>query len=76
MCTRVLSHFKCVQLFASLWTVPRQAPLSVGFSRQDAGMGCHALLQGIFQPRDPTHVSYYIYKCIILYTVACTLSTF
>ena len=25
----------CVQLFATLWTVARQAPLSVGFSRQE-----------------------------------------
>ena len=29
----VLSHFSCVQLFATLWTVARQAPLSIGFSR-------------------------------------------
>ena len=26
----------------------RQAPLSMGFSRQEYGMGCHLLLQGIF----------------------------
>ena len=25
-----------------------QAPLSMGFSRQEYGMGCHLLLQGIF----------------------------
>ena len=31
----VLSHFSCVQLFATLWTVARQAPLSMGFSRQE-----------------------------------------
>ena len=30
----VLSHFSCVQLFATLWTV-HQAPLSMGFSRQE-----------------------------------------
>ena len=30
----VLSCFICVQLFASLWTVTLQAPLSMGFSRQ------------------------------------------
>ena len=31
----VLSHFGRVRLFATLWTVARQAPLSVGFSRQE-----------------------------------------
>ena len=35
-------------LFATPWTVARQAPLSMGFSRQEYGVGCHALLQGIF----------------------------
>ena len=44
----VLSHFSCVQLFATLWTVARQAPLSMGFSRQELGVGYHALLQGVF----------------------------
>ena len=41
----VLSRFSRVQLFATLWTVACQAPLSMGFSRQ---VGCHALLQGMF----------------------------
>ena len=31
----VLSHFCCVRLFATLWTQARQAPLSMGFSRQE-----------------------------------------
>ena len=31
----VLSHFSHVQLFAILWTVASQAPLSMGFSRQE-----------------------------------------
>ena len=43
----MLTHFSHVQLCATLWTVARQAPLSVGFSRQD-WVGCHVLLQGIF----------------------------
>ena len=30
----VLSHFSCVQLFVTLWTVAHQAPLSMGFFRQ------------------------------------------
>ena len=39
----VLSHFSCVRLFASPWTVAHQAPLSVGFSRQGywTGLPCH-----------------------------------
>ena len=31
----VLSHFSRVQLFANPWTVAHQAPLSMGFSRQE-----------------------------------------
>ena len=44
----MLSCFSCVQLFAILWTVACQARLFMGFSRQDTGVGCHDLLQGIF----------------------------
>ena len=38
----VLSCFSCVRLFATLWTVARQAPLSEGFSRQEywGGLPC------------------------------------
>jgi len=32
--TSVLSRFSFVRLFATLWTVACQAPLSMGFSRQ------------------------------------------
>ena len=31
----MLSRFGCVQLFATPWTLAHQAPLSMGFSRQD-----------------------------------------
>ena len=31
----MLSHFSCVQLFATPWTVAHQAPLSMGISRQE-----------------------------------------
>ena len=44
----ILSHFICVQLIVTLWTVARQAPLCMGFSRQDTGVRCYALLQGVF----------------------------
>ena len=37
-----------VQLFVIPWTVTHQAPLSMGFPRQDTGMGCHFFLQGLF----------------------------
>ena len=38
----VLSHFRPVQLFATPQTLARQAPLSVGFSRQEhwSGLPC------------------------------------
>ena len=44
------SHFSCVRLFVTQWTIVHQAPLSMGFSRQGywSGLGCHFLLQGIF----------------------------
>ena len=31
----MLSRFRLVQFFATLWTVVRQAPMSSGFSRQE-----------------------------------------
>ena len=36
---RTLSHFSCVQLFVTLWTVACQAPLSTTFSRQEYWSG-------------------------------------
>ena len=38
----VLSHFDHISLIATLWTVARQAPLSMGFSRQEywSGLPC------------------------------------
>ena len=38
----MLSRFSCVQLFVTLWTVARQAPLSIEFSRQEylSGLPC------------------------------------
>ena len=35
VCVCVLSHFSHVCLFVTLWTVTHQAPLSMGFSRQE-----------------------------------------
>ena len=44
-CVRMLSYFSRVQLFAALWTVTRQVPLSMGFSRQEywSGLPCPPL---------------------------------
>ena len=43
-----VNSLSCVRHFATLWTVAYQGPLSMGFSRQEYGVGCHCLLQGIF----------------------------
>ena len=42
----ILSCFSCVWLFVTPWTVAHQAPLSMGFSRQEYWVGCHVLLKG------------------------------
>ena len=38
----MLSRFSCVQLFVTLWSLACQAPLSMGFSRQEywSGLPC------------------------------------
>ena len=42
----VLSHLSCVQIFVTLWTTARQAPLSMGFSRQEYWSGLPQPLPG------------------------------
>ena len=44
----MLSRFSHAQLYATLWSVAHQTPLSMGFSKQEYWSGLHALLQGIF----------------------------
>ena len=44
----VLSHFNHVQLFETLWTVARQAPLSMDSPGKNTGECCHVQLEGIF----------------------------
>ena len=39
VCVCVLSCFSCARLFAALWTIAHQAPLSAGFSRQESWSG-------------------------------------
>ena len=39
VCACLLSHFRHVQLFTSPWIIAHQAPLSMGFSRQEYWSG-------------------------------------
>ena len=43
----LLSRFSHARLCATPWTAAHQAPLSLGFSRQEHGVGYHFLLQCI-----------------------------
>ena len=43
-----LNLLSYVRLFATLWTVARQALLSIDSPGKNTGVGCHCLLQGIF----------------------------
>ena len=50
--------FSHVQLFATPWTVARQAPLSMGFSKQEYWSGVSmSFSRGSSRPRDRTQVS-------------------
>ena len=56
----VQSRLNCFWLFATLWTVARQAPLPMKIHpSQEHWSGSHALLQGIFptQGSDPRFLS-------------------
>ena len=58
---KVLVTHSCPTLF-DLWTViAYQAPLSMGFSSKNIGVGAHALLQGIF----PTQGSNLSLLCLL-----------
>ena len=46
MCECVLSLFSCVQLFATPWSIARQAMLPTGFSRQEYWSGLPCLPPG------------------------------
>ena len=46
-----------IQLFATPWSVARQASLSMEFSRQEDEWGDISYSRGSFQPRDQTRVS-------------------
>ena len=44
----LLSRFSCVSLIVSLWTVAHRLLYSWDSPGKNTGLGCHALLQGIF----------------------------
>ena len=56
----MLSRFSYVQLFATLWAVVHQAPLSMGFSRQERILEWVAMpsSRGSSQHRDQICISY------------------
>ena len=48
VCVCVCISCSVVSAFVTPWTVAHQAPLSMGFSGKNTGVGCHSFLQGIF----------------------------
>jgi len=46
------SPYVCVRLFETLWSVAHQAPLSMGFSRQEYWSELPCLLHGIFPSQE------------------------
>ena len=57
VCTCMLSRFSCVWLCATLWTVAHQAPLCMGFSRQECWSGLPYPLPGYLPNPGIEHVS-------------------
>ena len=58
--TLLLSHFGCVQLFATPWTAAYQAPPSMGFSRQEYWGGVP-----LPSPQDNPKGRYFLYPHLI-----------
>ena len=61
----VLSHFSRVWLFATLWTVARQTPRSMGFSKQEywSGLPCPPsgdLPDPEIEPRSPVSSAFQV----------------
>ena len=48
----MLCHFRHVSFFAIPWTGAHQAPLTWDSPGKNSGVGCHALLQGIFLAQE------------------------
>ena len=49
--------FRCVGVFQTPWTVAQEAPLSVGFSRQEHWSGLPCPPPGVFPIQDWTYSS-------------------
>ena len=69
-CMRACVPAKLLQLCPTLWDSMNlgvcQTPLSMGLSSKNTGMGCHALLQGIFPGSNP-HLLSLMHRRWILY---------
>ena len=59
----MLSHFSHVRLFATLWTMAHQAPLSMEFSRQEywSGLPFPSPIYTYIQYTIYIHAVYYIH---------------
>ena len=64
LCCAVLGHFSHVRVFAILWTVACQVPLSMGFSRQEYWSGLPFL-----SPGDLPDIGKGWIKCTFLHTL-------
>ena len=60
LCVCMRSHFIHVRICVTLWTVARQPPLSVGFSRQDCQNGLPCSPPGDFPNPGIKHASLYV----------------
>ena len=68
-----LSH---VWLFVTPWTIGHQVPLSIDFSGNNTGVGCHFLLRGSSQPWDWSQVSCIVERVFTICTIGETLKWF
>ena len=59
-----------VRLFATLWTVPARLPCAWDLPGQNAGVGCHFLLQGIF-PTQGANLHHLHRKQILYHWATC-----
>ena len=58
VCVQCTQCLNLVRLFETLWTVAHQAPLSMGFSRQEHWSGLPFYTRGYSQSRNWSQVSY------------------
>ena len=65
----MLSHFSHVQLFVTLWAVACQAPLSMGFSRQEYWSGLPSPPPGALPDPGMEHA------CLMFLALTCGFST-